>query len=77
MSKPEAPPPGGKRTDKSEAPPRKGGRMHEALPLEGEREHGTMPQESPCEGMSITWKGTTPGDLGFVAFGLSKNPRNQ
>jgi len=71
----EAPPPGGKRMDKPEAPPlkgervvettppRKGGRLHEVLPLEGERECSTMPQKSPCEGMSITLKGTTPGDL--------------
>ncbi len=40
-----------------------GGRLHEALPLEGERKHGTTPRKSPCEGVSITLKGTTPGDL--------------
>jgi hypothetical protein len=37
--------------------------LHEALPLEGERERGTMPRENPRKGISITWEGTTPGDL--------------
>jgi hypothetical protein len=37
--------------------------MHEALPLEGERKRGTMPRESPCEGVLVTLKGTTPSDL--------------
>ena len=53
--------PGGKRTDKPDAPPRKGRRMH-ALPLERERERGTMPRESPCEGVSIAL-GTTSSDF--------------
>jgi len=45
-----------------ETPPRKGRRIHEALPLEGERERGTMPRGSLSEGASTTLKGTTPGD---------------
>jgi hypothetical protein len=75
MSKPDAPPPGGKRTDKSEVPPpegkreietppRKGRPMHETLSLEGEREHAMMPRESPRKGVPITLKGTKcPGIL--------------
>jgi len=46
-----------------ETPPQKGRRMHEALPLERERERGTMPRGSPREGVLVTLKGTTPGDL--------------
>jgi len=61
IRKPEAPPLEGERM--VETSPRKRRRVHEALPLEGERERGTMPQQSPCNGVLATLKGTTPGDL--------------